>query len=57
MFGAAAFLAGLILVILAYLQIVELWAWIFGALGLLIGAGGVLAACYGYCMTKSILGR
>lgn len=57
MSGAIALLAGLLLIILAYLQIIELWGWIAGGVGLLIGTGGLLAACYGYCMLKPILGR
>jgi hypothetical protein len=49
--GATAFLGGLLLIILAYLQIIELWGWITG------GIAGVLSACYGHCMLKPVIGR
>ena len=56
-FGSTAFLAGLLLIILTYLQIIEGWGWIAGGAALLAGAGGVAAACYGCCMLKSVIGR
>jgi hypothetical protein len=55
--GATAFLGGLLLIILAYLQIIELWGWITGGIALLSGIAGVLSACYGHCMLKPVIGR
>ena len=56
-FGVIELLAGLLLIILAYLGIIDLWGWIAGGTSLLAGTGGILAACYGRCMLKPIIGR
>jgi hypothetical protein len=53
-FGAPLFLIGLVLIILVYLQIIEPWGWITGAIAVIIGIGGVLSACYGNCMLQSV---
>jgi hypothetical protein len=56
-FGATGFLTGLLLIVLVYLNIIGFWGWIVGGASLLAGAGGILAACYGYCMLKPVIGR
>ena len=56
-FGVIELLAGLLLIILVYLNIIGFWGWIAGGVSLICGIGALLATCYGYCMLKPIIGR
>jgi hypothetical protein len=51
------FLIGMLLVILVYLQIIDPWGWFVGGVGIVLGIGGVLSACYGSCMLQSVIDR
>lgn len=57
LFGAPMFLIGMLLVILVYLQIIDPWGWFVGGVGIVLGIGGVLSACYGSCMLQSVIDR
>lgn len=56
-FGAVTFLLGLIMVIITYLGLIETWGWVASALLLIAGFGSLVAATYGVCMLRSVLGR
>ena len=56
-FGSFAMLIGLFLVAITYLNIIEPWGWIASSILLVAGFGSLLAASYGVCMLRSVLGR
>ena len=56
-FGSTAFLIGLFFVIITYLGLIDSWGWIASSILLIAGFGSLLAASYGVCMLRSVLGR
>lgn len=55
--GVFLLLAGLLLLILCYLELFETWWFVVAGALVLLGAGAVLSAAAGKCMLRKVIGH